>query len=124
VYEDGRDTRIPKLAFVIFFYSASQTEETVDQLAAQGKDWTRLPDLKVGIWTSATRGISINGWNLKQKDDKGRAVFGHLHSGDIIKVYEDASGAEFLKFKCEFYLGAGKDPRGAGESFYTMKLQD
>jgi serine/threonine protein kinase len=120
VYPEGRDTRIPKTAFVVFFYSASESGVTVEQLAAEGKDWTTLPGLQVGIWACATRGISINGWNLKRTDDKGRALFGHLHTGDIIKVYQDAAGSEFLQFRCEFYLGAGKESRPVNESFTPL----
>ena len=120
VYPEGRDTRIPKTAFVVFFYSASETGTTVEQLAAEGKDWTTLPDLRVGIWACATRGISINGWNMKRTDDKGRAVFGHLHTGDIVHVYQDATGTEHLKFRCEFYLGAGQQPRAVNDSFQPL----
>jgi serine/threonine protein kinase len=121
VYEHSRDTRIPKTAFIIFFYSSGgQSQENVDDLSQQGKDWTSLHDINIGIWTCATHGISINGKHLKQKDDKGRALFGHLHTGDIVQVYHDARGTECLKFRCEFYLGSGKDPRPAGESFSTL----
>jgi len=121
VYEQSRDTRIPKTAFIIFFYSPDgQTQETVEELSQQGKDWTSLDNLKAGIWTCATHGISINGKHLRQKDDKGRALFGHLHTGDIVQVYHDARGTECLKFRCEFYLGAGKNPRPAGNSFGTL----
>jgi serine/threonine protein kinase len=127
VYEHSRDTRIPKTAFVIFWYSsAGQSRNTVEELSQQGRDWTSLEELKVGIWTGATHGISVNGRHMKQKDDKGRAVFGHLHTGDIVQVYQDARGIECLKFKCEFYLGCGKQARAIGESFNTMvgnKLQ-
>ncbi|KAI4661790.1 uncharacterized protein J4E78_004580 [Alternaria triticimaculans] len=121
VYEHKSDTRVPKTAFIVFFYSSGgQTQETVDDLSQQGKDWTSLENLNVGIWTCATHGISINGKHLKQKDDKGRVIYGHLHTGDIIQVYHDVRGIECLKFRCEFYLGAGKEPRPAGDSFSTM----
>ena len=121
VYENSRDTRIPKTAFIIFWYSSEgQTQETVEDLSQQGKDWTSLGDLNVGIWTCATHGISINGKHLKQTDDRGRALFGHLHTGDIVQVYHDSRGTECLKFKCEFNLGRGKEPRPAGDSFSTM----
>lgn len=121
VYADSRDTRIPKAAFVIFWYSsADQSPGTVEELSQQGKDWTSLEELKVGIWTCATHGISINGKHLKQKDEKGRALFGHLHTGDIVQVYHDSRGTECLKFKCEFYTGTGKEPRSAGDSFKPM----
>ncbi|EUC30941.1 hypothetical protein COCCADRAFT_102510 [Bipolaris zeicola 26-R-13] len=121
VYEHSRDTRVPKTAFIIFFYSPSgQSQGTVDDLSQQGKDWTSLQDLHVGIWTCATHGISINGKHLKQQDEKKRALFGHLHTGDIVQVYHDSRGTECLKFQCEFYLGSGKDPRPPGKSFSTL----
>lgn len=121
VYENSRDTRVPKTAFVIFWYSpVGQNANTVEELSQQGKDWTSLDQLNVGIWTCATHGISINGRHLKQKDEKGRALFGHLHSGDIVQVYHDARGTECLKFKCEFYLGSGREPRPVGNSFTTL----
>ncbi|CAO2656594.1 Nn.00g053970.m01.CDS01 [Neocucurbitaria sp. VM-36] len=121
VYENSRDTRIPKTAFIIFWYSSGgQSQDNVEELSQQGKDWTSLDDLNVGIWTCATHGISINGKHLKQKDDKGRALFGHLHTGDIVQVYHDSRGTECLKFRCEFYLGSGREPRPASDSFSTM----
>jgi serine/threonine protein kinase len=125
VYEHSKDTRIPKTAFVVFFYSSAGVI-TVEELSQQGNDWTSLPELNVGIWTCATHGIWINGKHLKTKDEKGRAIFGHLHTGDIVQVYQHPRGTECLKFKCEFYVGSGKEPRAAGESFTTMlgnKLQ-
>jgi hypothetical protein len=121
VYEDSRDIRIPKTAFTVFFYSSKEgSEERVNELAKQGKDWTGLDDLHVGICTHATRGISINGKPLTMRDDKGRAIFGHVHSGDVVQVYQDARSTECLKFKCEFYLGSGKEPRLVGKDFTTQ----
>jgi serine/threonine protein kinase len=120
VYEHSRDTRVPKTAFIVFWYSsAPQSSDTVDKMSQEGKDWTSLEELNVGIWTCATHGISINGKHLRQKDEKGRALFGNLHTGDIIQIYHHANG-QVLRFRCEFYLGAGKDPRSAGNSFGTL----
>lgn len=117
VYEHARDTRVPKIAFIIFWYVDKPGSDSVKELSQQGKDWTSLNDLRVGIFTCATSGISINGKHLRQKDDKGRALWGQLHSGDIIQVYHDAKGTECLKFKCEFYVGLAKEPRDANGSF-------
>ncbi|OSS49579.1 hypothetical protein B5807_06056 [Epicoccum nigrum] len=122
VYEQSRDTRVPKTAFLIFWYSSGgNSAETVQDLSQKNKDWTSLEKLHVGIWTCATHGISINGKHLLQKDEKGKAMFGHLHTGDIIQVYQDSRGTECLKFRCEFYLGMGKDPRAADKSFEIYK---
>ncbi|KAL5114730.1 Protein kinase protein rad53 [Pleosporales sp. CAS-2024a] len=125
VYPDRADTRIPKTAFVIFWYSPVGGA-TVEELSQQGKDWTRLDELRVGIFTAATHGISINGKHLKKVDEKGRAVYGHLHTGDVVQVYQHAKTPECLKFRCEFYVGSGKEPRAVNEGFTTMlgnKLQ-
>ena len=120
VYEHSRDTRVPKTAFIVFWYSsAPHSSDSVDKMSQEGKDWTSLEDLKVGIWTCATHGISINGKHLRQKDDKGRALFGNLHTGDIIQIYHNPNG-QLLRFRCEFYLGAGKDSRPVGNSFGTL----
>ncbi|KAJ4406663.1 Protein kinase protein rad53 [Didymella pomorum] len=122
VYDQSRDTRIPKTAFIIFWYSSGgDTAETVQELSQKNKDWTSLEKLNVGIWTCATHGISINGKHLKQNDERGRALFGHLHTGDIIQVYQDSRGTECLKFRCEFNLGSGKDPRPANTSFQVLR---
>jgi len=123
VYEDSADTRISKTAFVIFFYSSADSSDgTVDELSQHGKDWTGLDELHAGIFTMARHGISINGKHLKKTDDKGRGLFGHLHTGDIITVYQDPrAGSQCLKFKCELYLGSGKEPRPTGGSF-TLKV--
>ncbi|KAF2133063.1 Pkinase-domain-containing protein [Dothidotthia symphoricarpi CBS 119687] len=118
VYEDRGDTRIPKTAFIIFWYSSGgDRAETVQELSQKGKDWTSLKELNVGIWTCATHGISINGKHLRQKDERGRALFGHLNSGDIIQVYHDPNGTTCMKFRCEFYIGTGRQARKAEESF-------
>lgn len=125
VYEDSRDTRIPKTAFVIFFHSEDNAVD-VEELVKQGKDLTKLEDLQVGIFTCARSGITINGKRLMKQDDEGRANYGQLHSGDVVQVYQDNRSTECLKFKCEFFLGLGKEPRPVGNSFttkYGKKLQ-
>ena len=121
VYENSRDIRIPKVAFVVFWYSsAGESAETVQQMSQEGKDWTSLPELHSGIWTCATHGITVNGKHIVRADDKGRALYGHLHTGDIVQVYGDRRGGECLKFRCEFYLGSGKEARTSGNEFSEM----
>ncbi|KAL1604120.1 Protein kinase protein rad53 [Paraconiothyrium brasiliense] len=113
VYDDATDIRIPKTAFHIFWWSPSGTN--VQELSQNGQDWTQIEDLQAGIFTSATAGLWVNGKHIRQKDDKGRALFGNLHSGDIIQIFRDQRNQ--LKFKCEFYYGKSTKPRPAGESF-------
>jgi serine/threonine protein kinase len=114
IYENMQDTRIPKTAFVLFWYSsAGESNETVQQMSQEGKDWTSLPDLHSCIWPHATHGITVNGTRVMQRDSKGRALYGHLHTGDIVQVGD-------LKFRCEFYLGSGKEAREEGNSFTVL----
>ena len=121
VYQDSADTRIPKTAFVVFWWSSSQNlQENVQELSQKGKDWTSLDDLHVGIFNCATSGIAVNGKHIRQKDSKGRAIYGRLHTGDIIQVYHDPQNGECLKFQCHFRLGSGQNPRAAGESFQLL----
>jgi serine/threonine protein kinase len=120
VYEDPQDIRVSKRSFNIFWYTSDATSIPITDLSQQGKDWTSLPGLHVGIFTCATSGISINGKHLRQNDDKGRALWGHLHTGDIVQVYANPLSTECLKFKCEFHLGSAKMPRPPGESFVIL----
>lgn len=122
VYENIKDTRVPKVAFYIFFFSSEEgLEENVDKLSQQGKDWTSLPNLHVGVFPCATSGIAVNGKHFKQKDEKDRAQYGLLHTGDIIQVFHNPRTGERLKFKCEFYLGTGRETRAEGESFAVLQ---
>ncbi|KAF2663039.1 kinase-like protein [Lophiostoma macrostomum CBS 122681] len=115
VYEQRSDTRVPKTAFTIFWHSPDR--ESIDQLSQEGKDWTTLRNVHVGIVTGATSGITVNGKLLRKTDGKGNYLYGWLHTGDVIQVYQDARGSECLKFRCEFYFGTGKEPRPLGKSF-------
>ncbi|KAF3001902.1 hypothetical protein E8E13_006215 [Curvularia kusanoi] len=125
VYEQSRDTRVPKTAFIIFWYSSGgDSAETVQDLSQKNKDWTSLEKLNVGIWTCATHGISINGKHLKQKDERGRVLFGHLHTGDIIQVYQDSRGTECLKFRCMTACDLDKYGARAYSSQYEVAWPD
>lgn len=122
VYEDAADIRIPKTAFYIFWWSPSDVN-LVQELSQNGQDWTNVEDLQVGIYTQARSGLWVNGKHLRQKDDKGRGLYGNLHSGDMVQVFSDRN--QCLKFKCEFYHGKSVQPRPAGQSFkvqYGTKL--
>jgi serine/threonine protein kinase len=120
VYEKSGDTRIPKTAFHIFWWCPSDAN-LVQELSQHGKDWTDVEDLHVGIYTLARHGLSVNGKTLRQKDEKGRDMYGSLRSGDVIQVYNDPRTRECLRFRCEFYYGKGASPRGAGESFKVLR---
>jgi serine/threonine protein kinase len=121
VWENKMDSRIPKKAFTIWWESDVAGE--VESYAEEGKDWSNLEGLHVGIFTSASGGIYVNGIKLQTKDPQGRFCYGRLHTGDIVQVYEKLN--ECLRFKCVFFYGAGKEPRAAGTLFKieTAKVQ-
>ncbi|KAJ4359332.1 Protein kinase protein rad53 [Ascochyta clinopodiicola] len=50
VYDQSRDTRIPKTAFIIFWYSSGgDSAETVQELSQKNKDWTSLEKLNYEV---------------------------------------------------------------------------
>jgi len=107
------DTRIPKKAFTVWW--ESDISGQVDSYDQQGEDWSDLEGLRSGIFTSARAGIFVNGIHLQTHNPSGRFCYGHLHHGDVIQVFQN--GKETLRFRCEFYYGAGKDPRPTGKQF-------
>lgn len=116
VYEDHMDTRIPKTAFRIFWWSPSG-DKVVQELSQNGKGWSNIDDLYIVIYPLSRTGLRVNGQYLCRKNDKGRNMFGYLHSGDVIEVYINLETKECLKFRCEFYHGKGAQPRGVGQNF-------
>ncbi|OCK85138.1 Pkinase-domain-containing protein [Lepidopterella palustris CBS 459.81] len=119
VYPHVNDVRIPKRAFSIWFHS--DTHPDVKSFDEQGKDWAKLEGLHTGITTWTKNGIYVNGVHLKDKDEKGRVLYGRLHSGDVITVFQDHREGTCLKFVCEFYLGAARETRPLGEKFQILK---
>ncbi|KAF1969929.1 kinase-like protein [Bimuria novae-zelandiae CBS 107.79] len=118
-YEDITDVRIPKTAFIIFWWSPS-APNLVQELSQDGKDWTEVEDLQVGIYVLAKFGLWVNGKHIRQKDEKGRPMYGNLHTGDVIQVHSNPVTNERLNFRCEFYVGKGAKPRAAGENFKVL----
>jgi serine/threonine protein kinase len=119
VYPQVNDTHIPKKAFTIWFHA----EEGHDfkELEEQGRDWTKLDGLYTGINTFTRNGIYVNGVHLRQKDGKGRVLYGRLYSGDVITVFQDRKEGNCLKFVCEFYHGAARQKREPGTRFEVKK---
>ncbi|PVH99485.1 Pkinase-domain-containing protein [Periconia macrospinosa] len=120
VYENAKDIRVPKTAFIIFFWAAHD-KNAVENLSQKGEDWTTLSDLHVGIFTRASSGISVNGKHFRKTDEKNRILYGKLHTGDIVQVFHDPRTNQCLRFKCEFYLSDSKNPRLPGNSFQTFR---
>ncbi|KAF2146467.1 uncharacterized protein K452DRAFT_65976 [Aplosporella prunicola CBS 121167] len=112
VYKHPADTRVPKMAFTLWYHSkVPDSEKGWTKL----KDWTKLDDLKVFINTGASNGIWVNDTKLAKNSSNGKVLFGTLYTGDIITVFR---GKEFLKFVCEFFHGNPAKTRPPDEPFW------
>ena len=117
-YKDTKDIRVPKNAFDILFWRPG-----IEKAMKKGEDWTTMPNVFAIIITRATHFILVNGIKLTRFADEGDGwLYGRLFTGDIITVYE--YHGEFLKFKCEFFWGASKEPRPSGQLFTVEKQTD
>ncbi|KAK0306799.1 Protein kinase protein rad53 [Friedmanniomyces endolithicus] len=106
VYADANDVRVPRKGIIFYFHAAG-----IEEVDAQGGDWTKLPGLYSGIYTDSSVGIAVNGVELK-KGDAGRTNFGRVHTGDVVTVVRPGfSGKPGLSFRCELFHGEGKEKR-------------
>ncbi len=112
-HKNGLDTRIPKCALDIVFWRPgieAQLSENPDL------DWTAFDDLYAIVSTRTSQFVIVNGVALKK--GIGHWAFGKLHTGDIVTIFnpvgKEGKAAEFLKFKCEFHVGASKEARKEG----------
>ncbi|OJD33760.1 pkinase-domain-containing protein [Diplodia corticola] len=110
-FEDN-NRLIPRNAFTIWFYSP---DINMDALLREGEDWTKIPDLKVAIHTNSRWGITVNNARIDPPKPDGSYSFGHLHTGDVITVFD--SGRTKLKFVCEFSVGEAAKRRPEGSNF-------
>lgn len=117
-YKNTKDTRVPKNAFDIIFWRSG-----IEKAMKKGEDWTKMPNVFAIITTRANRYIKVNGVRLTRFAEEGDGwLYGRLFTGDIVTVYD--YNAEFLKFRCEFFWGASKDPRPTGQLFVVEKQTD
>ncbi|KAJ9646529.1 Protein kinase protein rad53 [Coniosporium tulheliwenetii] len=115
VYRDGSDTRVPKAALTIYFHAPG-----IEKMDREGKDWTKMDGLYTGIFTNARNGIWVNGVGLKPSRDK-EFFSGHLHTGDVITIFQGGRSEAPLKFKCEFFHGEAAQARSAGSRFIVER---
>ena len=94
-------------------------------------NWYQNPSLSCLLSTRTSRYILVNGVKLT----KGKLCwqYGKLHTGDIITAVDpDLDRApnhdyetQSLSFRCEFYIGASKDPRPAdGSDPFTVEVEE
>ena len=122
IHQNSSDTRVPKNAIDIQMWYP-----TIDKDINACKDWSTNKDLKALISTRTSRYIKINGIRLMRGE--GCWQYGELRSGDIVTVFELPEGmtakkpkdSEFLRFRCEFYIGASRQSRKEGHPFKVLK---
>lgn len=105
IYEDLTDSRIPRRAFDIYFFSAG--------FAHRDKEWYKYPDVNAVIMTRCSTGIKVNGCHVPTSDPGTVFKVAKLRTGDLIEVYN--SGRKKLVYRCAFHVGESKFPRGADE---------
>jgi len=113
VYPLRNDTRVPKVAIVLYFHANG-----IEDVEKSGEDWTKLPGLHCLISTESSLGIRVNGVKLTAKDKEGRRLYGRVHTGDVLTI---CSGANTLEFECAFNHGEGKEKRKDGEKFHINR---
>ena len=122
-HPDPREDRIPKQALDIQMWYPG-IEADID---AGKTNWMNHPKLEAILRTHASRYVLVNG--VKLKKGQGEYLWGRLRTGDEITVVEpkmgDASAKEkeFLRFRCEFFVGLSKNIRKPGEKAFVVEVE-
>ena len=123
VHPDPRENRIPKQALDIqMWYPGIEADIVVGKT-----DWMNNPKLEAILRTRASQYVRVNGVILKK--GQGEYLWGRLRTGDEIEVVEPKIGAtsardqEFLRFRCEFFVGLSKNIRKPGEKPFTVEVE-
>ena len=125
IHPNPKEDRIPKHAIDIAMWYPG-----IEQDFASGKtDWHLNENLTAIISTGTSRYIKINDIRLMQGDDCW--LYGKLKTGDIITVFAPIEGVEmsridskhrqYLRYRCEFFVGKSKEPRRPDEPFVVYK---
>lgn len=119
-YPDALDTRIPKWALKVWFWS-----EGLDGFVKSGGDWTSYPGIYTIIATSATNGILVNGMKLSQtSEDKKAGLYGRLYRGDVVTIYQQNEDANVLKFDVDILFGQGARSRPESEKPFVILKEE
>lgn len=123
-HRDTMDTRIPKNALDIIFWRPG-----LEALIDSGKQWSTVEDLFAILVTRTNRSIKVNGVKLTKGEKCWN--YGRLYTGDIITIFgppegEHAEGraAEYLKFRCEFFVGLSVRPREEGSPPFVVEKEE
>ena len=123
VHPNSREDRIPKQALDIqMWYPGIETD-----IEAGKTNWMDNPKLEAILSTRASQYVRVNG--VKLRKGKGEYLWGRLRTGDEITVVEPKIGAvsardmEYLRFRCEFFVGISKNIRKAGEKAFVVEVE-
>lgn len=123
VHPNSREDRIPKQALDIqMWYPGIETE-----IDGGNNNWMNHPKLEAILRTRASQYVRVNG--VKLKKGKGEYLWGRLRTGDEITVVEpkiaatSAKDKEYLRFRCEFFVGISKNIRKPGESAFVVEVE-
>ena len=123
VHPNPKEDRIPKQALDIqMWYPGIETD-----IEAGKTDWMNHPKLEAIIRTRTSLYVRVNG--VKLKKGQGEYLWGRLRTGDEITVVEPKAGAttardrEFLRFRCEFFVGLSKIIRKPGDKAFVVEVE-
>ena len=124
VHPDPKEDRVPKQALDIqMWYPGIEAD-----IEAGKKNWESNPKLEAILRTRASRYVLVNGVKLRKGNQE--YLWGKLRTGDIITVVEPSSRAstprekEYLRYRCEFFIGLSKNVRQPGEKFVVEVEKD
>ena len=123
VHPKPTEDRIPKQALDIqMWYPGIEAD-----IEAGKTNWMNHPKLEAILRTHASLYVLVNG--VKLKKGKGEYLWGRLRTGDEITVVEPKIGAktarekEYLRFRCEFFVGLSKNIRKPGEKAFVVEVE-
>ena len=124
VHPDPKEDRVPKQALDIqMWYPGIEAD-----IEAGKRNWESNPKLEAILRTRASRYVLVNGVKLSKGNQE--YLWGKLRTGDIITVIEPSSHAttsrekEYLRYRCEFFIGLSKNVRQPGEKFVVEVEKD
>ena len=123
VHPNPREDRIPKQALDIqMWYPGIESD-----IESGKKNWMNHPKLEAILRTRTSLYVRVNG--VKLKKGQGEYLWGRLRTGDEISIVEPKVGAtterdrEFLRFRCEFFVGLSKSIRKPGEKAFVVEVE-
>lgn len=123
-HADIKDARIPRNALDVVFWRPG-----IEAQIANGQKWEEFEDIYAILLTRTSRYIKVNGTKLTHGE--GCWNFGRLYTGDVITVFgpaeeEEPEGKaeEFLRFRCEFFVGASAKLRDENNPFVVEKEEE